>query len=85
MKLLNNLYVLSLTHWDREWRFPFQKTRLLLVEMMDELLRVLETDPEYKCFHLDGQTILLDDYCAVRPENADKLRRFVQEGRIMIG
>jgi len=85
MKLLNNLYVLSLTHWDREWRFPFQKTRLLLVEMMDELLRVLDTTPDYKCFHLDGQTILLDDYCAVRPENADKIRRFVQEGRIMIG
>ncbi len=85
MKLLNNIYVISLTHWDREWRFPYQKTRMLLVEMMDELLRVLDEDPEYKSFHLDGQTILIEDYLEVRPENADKIRQFINEGRIFIG
>ena len=39
MQLMNNLHVISLTHWDREWRFPFQKTRMLLVEMLDEIGR----------------------------------------------
>ncbi len=85
MELLNDLYVLSLTHWDREWRFPFQKTRLLLLEMMDHLLEVLAQHPDYRCFHLDGQTILLDDYCAARPEQVETIRRFVAEGRLLIG
>lgn len=85
MELLNDLYVLSLTHWDREWRFPFEKTRMLLVEMMDELLRVLDENPDYACFHLDGQTVLLEDYCEVRPENEQRIRRYVEQGRIRIG
>jgi hypothetical protein len=85
MELLNDIYVISLTHWDREWRFPFQKTRMLLVEIMDELLEVLDNDPDYTCFHLDGQTILLEDYCEVRPENAEKIRKYVEEGRLVIG
>ncbi len=85
MELQNNLHVISLTHWDREWRFPFEKTRMLLVEMMDTLLDVLDQHPDYACFHLDGQTILLDDYCEVRPANAGRIRELVQAGRIMIG
>lgn len=85
MELTNDIYVISLTHWDREWRFPFQKTRMLLVEMMDEVLDVLDTDPDYVCFHLDGQTILLEDYCEVRPENAERIRQYVEAGRLVIG
>ena len=85
MELLNDIYVISLTHWDREWRFPYQKTRMLLVEMMDKVLEVLDNDPDYKCFHLDGQTILLEDYCQVRPENAERIRKYVQEKRLVIG
>jgi len=85
MELLNDLYVISLTHWDREWRFPFQKTRMLLVEMMDELLEVLDSTPDYKCFHLDGQTILLDDYCEARPENRERLKAHIAAGRILVG
>jgi len=85
MDLMNNIYVVSLTHWDREWRFPFEKTRMLLVEMMDGLLELLEGNPDYPCFHLDGQTILLEDYCQVRPDGAERIRRLVQSGRLMIG
>ena len=85
MELKNNIFVVSLTHWDREWRFPFEKTRMLLVEMIDSMLELLDKDPDYQCFHLDGQTILLEDYCEVRPENAEKLRQYIEQGRIMIG
>ncbi|MEN8128571.1 MAG: hypothetical protein ABFR90_12330 [Planctomycetota bacterium] len=85
MDLKNNIYVVSLTHWDREWRFPFEKTRMLLVEMMDNVLELLDKDPDYNCFHLDGQTILLEDYCEVRPENADKISQYVKAGRLLIG
>jgi alpha-mannosidase len=48
-------------------------------------LDILERDPEYKHFMLDGQTIVLDDYLQMRPENEEKLRRFILDGRILIG
>lgn len=79
------MHVVSHTHWDREWYRPFQHFRMRLVEMMDYLLHLMESDPEYKFFHLDGQTIMLDDYLAVRPENEGRLRKLVGEGRILIG
>ena len=41
-------YVIPHTHWDREWRYPIWKNRMLLIEFMDELLRILDTDPAYK-------------------------------------
>ncbi len=85
MELKNNIFVISLTHWDREWRFPFEKTRMLLIEMMDSVLKVLEEDPDYNCFHLDGHTILLDDYIEVRPENKQKIIDYVKQGRLIIG
>ena len=73
VELKNNIFVVSLTHWDREWRFPFETTRVLLMEMMDSVLEMLDSDADYKCFHLDGQTILLDDYVQARPENKNKI------------
>ncbi len=85
MNLKHELHVISLTHWDREWRFPFQKTRAMLVGMMDGLLDLMESRPEYKHFHLDGQTILLEDYCEIRPENKGRIRRLVEAGRLLIG
>jgi alpha-mannosidase len=34
---------------------------------------------------LDGQTIVLDDYLHMRPENEENFRRHIQDGRILIG
>ncbi|MDE6357764.1 MAG: alpha-mannosidase, partial [Eubacteriales bacterium] len=39
----------------------------------------------YKSFHLDGQTILIEDYLQVRPENRDRLKKLIEEKRIHIG
>ena len=44
-----------------------------------------ENDPEFKSFHLDGQTIVLDDYLEIRPENRDKVQRYIDEGKLKIG
>lgn len=78
-------YVISQTHWDREWRFPFERTRAMLVEMMDRLLRLFETRPDFKHFHLDAHTIPLEDYLAVKPENRPVLEKHVREGRLLVG
>jgi 2-O-(6-phospho-alpha-D-mannosyl)-D-glycerate hydrolase len=85
MELKHDLHVIALTHWDREWRFPFQKTRMMLVEMMDGLLDLLETDPAYTSYHLDGHTIMLEDYCEIRPENKGRIRKLVEAKRLFIG
>jgi mannosylglycerate hydrolase len=82
---MRSVYVVSHTHWDREWYRSFQLFRLKLVHLVDGLLELLENDPHFKTFMLDGQTIVLDDYLAMRPEKEDILRKHIQKGRIVIG
>ncbi len=79
------LTFVSHTHWDREWYQPFQEYRIRLVQLVDKLLDIFERDPNYRYFMLDGQTIILDDYLDVRPENQDKLEGYVRSGRLQIG
>ncbi|HBG27693.1 MAG: hypothetical protein A2Y10_10180 [Planctomycetes bacterium GWF2_41_51] len=76
------IHVISGTHWDREWRYTADQSLLRLTELMDELLEILEKNKNYLCFHLDGGTIVIEDYLAVRPENAERLRRLIQQGRL---
>lgn len=73
------------THWDREWYFPFQRYRTRLVGFFDLLLDILEHDPEYRHFMLDGHTILVEDYLEVRPDRRGTIERFVREGRLSAG
>ncbi len=81
----HTLHVISHTHWDREWYLPFQLFRMKLVDLLDHLLEILETRPEFKHFNLDAQTIVLEDYLQIRPHRADTLRKHIQAGRILIG
>lgn len=78
-------YIVSHTHWDREWYKTFEQFRSMLVRMVDDLLDLLEREPRFAHFTLDGQTVVLDDYLAVRPEREGDLRRFVAEGRLVVG
>ena len=73
------------THWDREWYAPFQRFRLQLVDLLDDLLPRLEADPSFRHFLLDGQMAVVDDYLEVRPEAEDTLRRLATAGRLAMG
>lgn len=77
--------IVSHTHWDREWYRPFQSFRYRLVEVVDQVLKILASDPEFRHFTLDGQTIILEDYLALRPQREAELRQHVQSGRLLIG
>lgn len=79
------LHLVSHTHWDREWYQTFQQFRLRLVRLVDNLLDILDADPDYRYFMLDGQTIVLEDYLQMRPEKEADLRNYIQQGRILIG
>jgi len=52
---------------------------------VDLLLNILEEDNGYHYFTLDGQTVVLDDYLEIRPENAERLRRLARQGRVLVG
>ena len=58
--------IVSHTHWDREWYRSFQEFRARLVDTVDVVLDLLDSDPGW-CFVLDGQTIVIEDYLAIRP------------------
>jgi alpha-mannosidase len=78
-------HIVSHTHWDREWYLTFEQFRLRLVGLIDRLLDLMESQPEYRFFHLDGQTIVLEDYLELRPHQESRLRTLIAEGRILIG
>ena len=67
------VFVISHSHWDREWYMPFEQHHMRLVTLIDNLLDVFKNDSDFDSFHLDGQMIALDDYLAVRPERKPEL------------
>ncbi len=56
-----------------------------LVHLVDDLLDLLEADPSFTRFLLDGQTAVIDDYLAVRPEAEPRLRALAGAGRLQVG
>lgn len=78
-------HVVSHTHWDRAWYWTFEESRARLVELVDGLLDLLQREPAYHHFVLDGQLALLDDYLAIRPEQRERLTDFVRGGRLSAG
>jgi 2-O-(6-phospho-alpha-D-mannosyl)-D-glycerate hydrolase len=82
---LRRFFVVPHTHWDREWYWPFERFRLRLARVVDELLKVLERDPAFRSFTLDGQAIVLEDYLELRPEHESRLRALIAAGRLEVG
>ncbi len=79
------IFVCVGTHWDREWYEPFQEFRRWLVDVVDEAMDIVEEQPGFRCFHFDGQAVVLEDYLAIRPERRERLIRLIKEGRINVG
>lgn len=77
-------FLVTHTHWDREWYRPYQAFRARLVDAVDRVLDLCAADPGYR-FLLDGQSIALEDYAEIRPARVAELRARVAEGRIAIG
>jgi mannosylglycerate hydrolase len=82
---MNTIHLISHTHWDREWYLPFQQFRRKFIHLLDKVLEMLENDPEYKYFLLDGQTILLEDYLQINPGMEPAISKYIKAGRLLIG
>lgn len=79
------VFVVSHTHWDREWYFTRAAFQMMNVDMMQHLLTLLEQRPDYAPFLLDGQLVALEDYLEVCPDQAERIRSLVKEGRLQVG
>ncbi|MEH7514271.1 mannosylglycerate hydrolase [Gottfriedia acidiceleris] len=82
---MKKVHIVPHMHWDREWYFTTEESRILLVNNMEEIMEMLETNPDYPYYVLDGQTAILEDYFAVKSENKERVKKLVQEGRLIIG
>jgi len=78
-------HIVSHTHWDRAWYWTFEQTRVRLLDLMDDLLALMQRDPGYRHFVLDGQMAMVQDYLALRPQQASSVRRLAREGRLLLG
>ncbi|MFP3219688.1 MAG: glycoside hydrolase family 38 C-terminal domain-containing protein [Candidatus Marsarchaeota archaeon] len=72
------------THWDREWYLPFESYRQWLVTVIDKAIDELGSG-ELEKFTLDGQSVVVEDYLEVRPENEKKFADLVKRKKLRIG
>ncbi|RKY05061.1 MAG: hypothetical protein DRP56_09330, partial [Planctomycetota bacterium] len=75
------VHVIAGTHWDREWRFTAEQSKVRLAELIDDMMDKLEGNPGYRHFVLDGGAVVLEDYLSVRPENKERLKKLFEQGR----
>lgn len=79
------VHIISHSHWDREWYMPLERHKMKLLNLIDDNMELFASDPEFKSFHLDGQTIVLDDYLEICPDKREQLEGYVKEGRFRVG
>src|SRR5512143_551202 len=81
---MDRCLVVSHFHWDREWYRTFEAYRARLADAVDRVLELLEADAGYH-FLLDGQTVVIEDYLAVRPQRREELQAALRAGRLATG
>ena len=82
--MVHQTYLYAHTHWDREWYLPFRKYQYRLVKVIQRILSAIElgTIPN---FTLDGQTVLLEDYFELYPEEEVRFQKLTSQGKLDIG
>lgn len=78
-------HLIAHTHWDREWYLPRGAFHARLIPMLDEVIERLHGDAAFRCFLLDGQTVMLEDYLRARPERETDVKTLVKSGRLAAG
>ncbi len=81
---MKKIHLINGTHWDREWRHTAEQSKLRLVDLMDNIINLLETKPQYKYFCVDGGTIVIEDYLTIRPENKQRIIDLIKAKRMFI-
>lgn len=72
------------THWDREWYFTKDETKVLLRNHMFQVIEYLEKNSDIT-YILDGQSIILDDFIEFAPKWKDRLEKVIKNGNLKVG
>ncbi|NMC08128.1 MAG: hypothetical protein GYA24_23180 [Candidatus Lokiarchaeota archaeon] len=78
-------FVISHSHWDREWYLPFRLFQNKLAILMDYLLDIIDSEPGFRKFVTDCQVAMLADYLEIKPEARERLKAALAAGRIVAG
>lgn len=86
-KTLNKkkINIVAHTHWDREWYFSQDDSKLLSVYNFEYVLDTLENNKDFTSFCLDGQTSIIEDYLEFKPENKQRIINLVKNNKLEIG
>ncbi|MGM0118553.1 hypothetical protein IGK11_001163 [Enterococcus sp. AZ146] len=70
---MKKVHVVNHTHWDREWYFTTMDAILLSDNTFSSVIDELLNNKKAK-FCLDGQSSILDDFIARRPDQLDNVK-----------
>ena len=79
------IHVIPHTHWDREWFFTQSRANTLFANNIRDIVAVLENDPEFKTFVLDGQLSVLNDYFYEFNDQKKTISRLAKSNRLLLG
>lgn len=84
---MNNtkIKIIPHTHWDKEWYFTAARSLVYSLKDFDEIISHLESDKKFKCFLLDGQLSIVEEYIELHPEMIENIKSLVKENRLIIG
>ncbi|MDG3086165.1 glycoside hydrolase family 38 C-terminal domain-containing protein [Vibrio hannami] len=82
---MTKVHVVPHTHWDREWYFTQQDSDVLATYNFTKVIETLENVKEYSCYHLDGQSSIVEDYLKVLPHMRERMAKLVSEKKLFIG
>lgn len=81
---MKKVHVVNHTHWDREWYFTTMDAMLLSDQTFSLIIDELVHNPDAK-FCLDGQSSILEDFVAKRPEKVTEIKKLVANKQLAIG
>ncbi|ROV58701.1 alpha-mannosidase [Vibrio ponticus] len=79
------VHVIPHTHWDREWYFTQQDSDVLATYNFTKVIETLENQPSYSCYHLDGQSSIVEDYLKVLPHMRERMSKLISERKLFVG
>ena len=72
------IFILMHTHWDREWYFTKDETKVFLLNHMKEVINFLEKNKE--CIYiLDGQSVMIEDFLEFAPNWENRLETLIKK------
>src|SRR6266404_1230377 len=78
------LHVINHTHWDREWFVPFTVTRRWIPRLIENLAKMVRTNPDY-AFLFDAQTMVIEDLEAVDAKAYATAGRLIRNHNLQVG